>query len=379
MSLPENPITREEQYLSKIAGQGFPIPDYPITREEQYLDYIAKHGGGGGGGTSDYNDLDNKPKVNNVELSGNKTLDDLSIQHKLTAGSNITIENNVISSTGGSAELTDDLTTAIEVGGIEAGTEYEAGTSLETIVRDLLEPTLYPTIVEPSVTISVPQTLFEKGTRTYVHPTGTISRGSITPAYGTSGYRAGTTDATTIEDCGWYYYFNNMWFEYYNSHEDGFDTNESQSKWRVVAYFNDGEQPKDSKGNNYQTPYSNPDGEYSNTITFTFVNAMWANTASIGTVAKLSLINNNTTKQRDMVFPAQTVANPEVFDIPASWNVTAVQVKNDLNNQFEDASSQFSVTDVTHDDAGGTSTAYKRYAFNMGIATGSRTVRVKWS
>lgn len=36
--------------------------------------------GGGGGGTSDYNALNNKPKVNNVTLSGDLTLADLGIQ-----------------------------------------------------------------------------------------------------------------------------------------------------------------------------------------------------------------------------------------------------------------------------------------------------------
>lgn len=35
--------------------------------------------GGGSGGTSDYTDLTNKPKINNVELSGNKSLSDLGI------------------------------------------------------------------------------------------------------------------------------------------------------------------------------------------------------------------------------------------------------------------------------------------------------------
>ena len=34
-------------------------------------------GGGGGGGTSDYSDLTNKPKINSVELSGNKSLADI--------------------------------------------------------------------------------------------------------------------------------------------------------------------------------------------------------------------------------------------------------------------------------------------------------------
>ena len=37
--------------------------------------------GGGGGGTSDYTDLDNKPQINSVTLSGNKSLSDLGIQN----------------------------------------------------------------------------------------------------------------------------------------------------------------------------------------------------------------------------------------------------------------------------------------------------------
>lgn len=40
---------------------------------------LGHSGGGGSGGTSNYNQLSNKPKINNVELSGNKTLDALGI------------------------------------------------------------------------------------------------------------------------------------------------------------------------------------------------------------------------------------------------------------------------------------------------------------
>ena len=47
-------------------------------------DYTDTHGGGGGGGTSNYNDLSHKPKINNIELEGNKSLNDLGIQEKLT-------------------------------------------------------------------------------------------------------------------------------------------------------------------------------------------------------------------------------------------------------------------------------------------------------
>ena len=47
-------------------------------------------GGSGTGGTTNYNSLTNKPKINNVELTGNKTLEDLGIQE---AGNYLTEDN----------------------------------------------------------------------------------------------------------------------------------------------------------------------------------------------------------------------------------------------------------------------------------------------
>lgn len=44
---------------------------------------IPSGGGGGGGGTDNYNDLLNKPKINNVTLSGELSLSDLGIQAKI--------------------------------------------------------------------------------------------------------------------------------------------------------------------------------------------------------------------------------------------------------------------------------------------------------
>lgn len=41
---------------------------------------ITSSGGGGTGGTDDYNDLNNKPTINSIELSGNKTSADLGLQ-----------------------------------------------------------------------------------------------------------------------------------------------------------------------------------------------------------------------------------------------------------------------------------------------------------
>lgn len=46
-TIPDEPLTRVEQYLAKIAGEDVTVPDVPYTRIEQYLDYIAENGGGG--------------------------------------------------------------------------------------------------------------------------------------------------------------------------------------------------------------------------------------------------------------------------------------------------------------------------------------------
>lgn len=269
---------------------------------------------------------------------------------------------------GGSAELTDDLTASVTVGGITSGTTYEEGTSLEDILRDMLDPIAYPTLTNPSVNLSGSGSkLLEIGSTLAVTLTATFSRGSINPAYGTSGYRSGAVTGYSLN--GGTVQSENTWSE---------TVSESNKTFKCSATYAAGEQPKDSKGNNYSSPLPAGSVESGNVV-YKFDHAMWANTAAIGTIAKLSLIDHTSTKQRDMVFPAQTVANPEVFDIPAAWNVTAVQVKNDLSGQFEDATDQFTVSSTTHNDAAENSVNYNRYTFNKGFDTGARTVRVKWS
>lgn len=71
------PVTRREMYLSAAAGETeTSVLPTPVTREEIYLNEIAQ-GGGGSGGTTDYDDLENKPSINNVILSDNKTLSEI--------------------------------------------------------------------------------------------------------------------------------------------------------------------------------------------------------------------------------------------------------------------------------------------------------------
>lgn len=273
----------------------------------------------------------------------------------------------VVSGGGGSSELESDLTASVTVGGIASGKTYEEGTSLETIFRDMLNPVAYPSLTNPSATLSATGAkLLESGSTLNTTMTIAFNRGSINPQYDAeSPYRSGEAQSFTLDGTS---QASNVFPMVITS---------AKTSYQGSVAYGAGVQPKDSVGNNYNSPL--PAGSVNtNTLTYEFVDAMWSNVANIGTIAKMALVSKSA-KQRDMNFPPQTISNPETFDVPASWNISAIQVKNDLSGVYEDALSQFTVTDVTHENAGGNSVNYKRYTFNLGYDTGARSVRVKWN
>ena len=267
---------------------------------------------------------------------------------------------------GGSGSLEDDLTTSVTVGGIVSGTSYEEGTPLETIFRDMLNPVAYPTLTNPSATISATGAkLLETGSTLNTTMTISFNRGSINPAYGTSGYRAGQAQSYTLDGTT------------QSSNVFPMVITSAKTSYQGSVAYGEGEQPKDSIGRDYSTPL--PSGSVNtNTINYEFVNALYANTDNITTVAKLSLVSKSA-KVKEFSFPAQTSVNPEEFHVDANWIITAVEVLNTLSNQWEDCSSEFTITNTTHTDASGATVNYKKYACNLGIATGARKIRIKWS
>lgn len=103
-----SPVTVNQRFLAKAAGMDVELPT-AVTMDQMYLQAIANGGSveklkdvaiedpengevlkydadqekwvngtvSGGGGTSDYTDLTNKPKINGVTLAGNKSLSEI--------------------------------------------------------------------------------------------------------------------------------------------------------------------------------------------------------------------------------------------------------------------------------------------------------------
>ena len=96
--------TDKEQILSELANKQDTLVsgvNIKTINHESLLGEGNINITGGSGGTSDYEDLDNKPSINNVELNGNKSLNDLGIQ----PSGNYALESDIPTKI---SDLTDD-------------------------------------------------------------------------------------------------------------------------------------------------------------------------------------------------------------------------------------------------------------------------------
>lgn len=359
----ENPLNLRGQMLFTTEGSAKVVVYYDKTGNYQII------------ATSDL-EVDNALSLTSENPVQNKVITEAleRKQDKLTAGTNITIEPDavtgdlIISALGGSgsAQLEADLTASVTVGGIRSGTTYTAGTPFETLWRDLLNPVAVPTLTAPTATLTGSgDKLLEVGSTYEATMTINYNRGRINPAYGTNGFRAGEAISYQLNvgtpQAG------NTFTVTVTGDNNMFSGSVEHSA---------GEQPKDSVGNNYDSPY--PAGTIStNSVTYEFVNALYGTTVSIDEMTKQPLVSKSA-KEYVFNLVAQTDGNPAMFDVPASWTVTAVQGYNDLTSRWEDIE-DFVVSDTTHNDAAGNSVAYKRYTDDRGYAADGRQIKVKWS
>lgn len=110
---------------------------------------------------SDYNQLNNKPQINNVELTGNKTLDELNIQPKgeyVTDDNYVHTDNNYTnedkSKLAGLSNYTLPVATETELGGVKIGNNInksEDGTISVEITQGDNGATFTPSVSEEGI------------------------------------------------------------------------------------------------------------------------------------------------------------------------------------------------------------------------------------
>lgn len=259
------------------------------------------------------------------------------------------------------------ITTTVDVGGIAEGIIYPAGTSLEQILTDLISPLKIPTLVNPSAILTPSgDVLLESGSTYEQTITCVFSRGSITPAYGTDGYRSG--EAQTYSLNGGTAQAENTFDETISELNNTFVVN--------VTYLG-GEQPKDSKDNDYDEPL--PAGNInSEELVYEFVDAWWGNGEDPDDIEKMDLISKKPGEIKITFGPVED-GQAETFDVPASWTNVKIAVENSFTKKWDDCTSQFTVTNVTHENSAGQTVNYKRYTCNLGYAMGARELKITWS
>ena len=263
------------------------------------------------------------------------------------------------------ATITDDLNVTETVGGVSSGNFYEDGTSIEHIIREMLNPTVHPTYIAPTATLTADtNTLLECNSTTEVEFTLALNKGEIQ----LGGVKQNDRSGNALK-CQ----FNSEAEQ--NTYTHSFYVDESHNTYTGTIWYDAGPQPKNSLNEDEGTPLA-AGSVNSNTITFTFRDAIWANTANKDTVAKLNLVSGNTA---ELNFPATTEDNPEEFHVPAYWTITSILFWDGFNKDWADCSREFTQTSATHPTGNGGDIPYAKYKCNLPYNIGARSIKITWT
>lgn len=258
---------------------------------------------------------------------------------------NINVQHNSGGGGGGDAELTKAITATINVGGISIGTNYPIGTEIEHVLQDLLEPVIYPTFVSPSATLSYSiNTYYEVGstipakTATVIYDAGAINLNGVK-----QDNRGGAALDYDFETIGADVEYNST-----GASSGTFSvpalTKSTKGTIQFVGSvdFDDGPQPKDSKGNDYDQPFEA--ATVTTTKTATFILNFYYGISSNSTISDFSGLNKNlsakgnktfsfTTNNQYMVFAydsdygnLKSILDSNGFETISGWNKTTIVV-----------------------------------------------------
>lgn len=260
-----------------------------------------------------------------------------------------------------------------DVGGLTAGTTAGElrGQSYDLLLTNLLFPTAYPTLTNPFNTFSSSASALEEiGDVKNIIFSASFNRGTISPAYGTSGYRSGLPNTYTYTGSGIDGSVASTLLTD-NKTASSYTILIGTQSWTNTVSYDIGEQPLDNKGNPYSTPL--PAGTTSaKTVTVEGVYPLFGTTSTISNPdTQQPLISMLTGNRPVFSMPVESGGYKQSFDIPTAWSgaptnrpLTNVETYNTVSGSWESTGlSTWSTSSVTHDVQGNTIN-YTRYTYN---------------
>jgi hypothetical protein len=244
----------------------------------------------------------------------------------------------------------------------------------------LLYPELFPTLTNPSSLFTLAQSGYHEIGESIASLdfSASFSRGSISPAYGTSGFRSGLPNTYNYTGTGLPATVGSVLLTdaqivlAYTVLTGG-------QSWTSIVSYDAGEQPKSSEGNDYLLPLAAGDTSIK-TVTINGVYPYFATTVTIGVLTQQSLASMSSAYvQTNMV--AEDDTNKQAADFPVGWSaITGIQFYNTVSSTWEwingskaNSLLTFTTSIVTHTIQGNVIN-YTQY-LNNGSKIGARMLR----
>jgi hypothetical protein len=249
------------------------------------------------------------------------------------------------------------------------------------MMNQMLYPELFPALSNPSSGFTLTQSgLKEIGLTTSLNFSSTFNRGTISPAYGTNGFRSGLPNSYNYTSPG-----NILPASITTTATTGV-SNASTSDYTVVlgtqsftvlVNYDTGEQPLDSIGDDYSSPLLagyNPPG--SSTASIYGVYPTFATSVALPILKKQSLQSMSITIQVSLVTESLFSSDRQMVDIPNAWsNISSCKQYDSNSGIWQPLSlSTWTTSNVTQTIQGNT-VNYTRYTNNDGFPRGPVQIR----
>jgi hypothetical protein len=207
-----------------------------------------------------------------------------------------------------------------------------------------------------------------------------FSRGTISPAYGTSGFRSGLVNAYKYEGIDLPANKPSVLSQDVETITD-YTVLEGIQTWSAKAGYNIGEQPVASDGENYNVPL--PAGDtLRKFVNIIGVYPYFATSTLINVLDKHPLADMES-EYIEIELATENGTDKQTVQLPTIWKtITGIEQYNPFTQQWEfiggskaNSLLTFTVTDITKD-IQGIEIDYKQYEYN-GSTIGARTVRFK--